>query len=285
MLDYHVSRCDSGVTPTTTTRELLAWAERRHHTVTLRSITNQRWSISWDPRVADGNVGRLSVVDRRTGATISLDGDADRLADLLSVLVGGDPPGGRAAHRTSEANHWRHLATHDQLTGIPNRLALTMDWPRLATMTDELIILDVDHFKTINDTHGHHVGDALLTHLATALTGHDHIYPYRLGGDEFALLSLGGVDAIAPIVGAVNRPITLHDVIVTVSVSVGILLKPGRRATNLTDALRLADLAMYAAKRVPRDAPTGCAVRHWIPEITIPESPVTIRRKVRDASC
>ena len=285
MLDYHASRCDAGVSPATAVKDLLAWAERRNHTITPRSITTTRWSLSWDPRVANGHVGAICVTCRRTGVTIPLDGGASRLVELVAVLLGGDPPGARATRWRDAATRWRNLATHDTLTGLPNRLALTLDWPRLAPLADGLLMVDIDRFKTVNDTHGHATGDALLVHLARALTGHERIHPYRLAGDEFAILASHDADPIVSLVQATNAPIVLGDATITTSVSVGILLRPDTRTASLTEALRLADMAMYAAKRVPRGDPSGCAVRHWTPELAVPEPDAPRRRQIRDAPC
>lgn len=160
----------------------------------------------------------------------------------------------------------RHLAHHDPLTGLPNRV-LFMD--RLAQalaanrrQRDEfaLMFLDLDHFKAINDTHGHEVGDAVLQEVAARLTrcvrGVDTVS--RLGGDEFVVLltDIGGVDqaahVAATVMQSVARPVASGGSEISLSVSIGIAICPsdGQDAKTL---LRHADVAMYHAKQNGRN--------------------------------
>ena len=160
----------------------------------------------------------------------------------------------------------RHLAHHDPLTGLPNR-ALFMD--RLAQalaanrrQRDEfaLMFLDLDHFKAINDTHGHEAGDAVLQEVAARLTrcvrGVDTVS--RLGGDEFVVLltDIGGVDqaahVAATVMQSVARPVASGGREISLSVSIGIAICPsdGQDAKTL---LRHADVAMYHAKQNGRN--------------------------------
>ena len=155
-----------------------------------------------------------------------------------------------------------HQALHDSLTGLPNRLQLTQalaDRIRLARRNAtplSILVIDLDGFKEVNDTHGHHVGDLLLQAVARRLTGQlrDGDLVARLGGDEFAVLPApsaapGAAGAIAEkIVHALREPFPLEQTLVATGASVGVASFPehGEDADTL---MRHADAAMYAAKR------------------------------------
>lgn len=84
-----------------------------------------------------------------------------------------------------------HTARHDSLTGLPNRRAFEQEGEHLdPTRRHSLIVLDIDHFKVINDTHGHDIGDQVLAALAPRLVAivQHHGHAYRWGGEEFAVL-------------------------------------------------------------------------------------------------
>jgi diguanylate cyclase (GGDEF)-like protein/PAS domain S-box-containing protein len=155
-----------------------------------------------------------------------------------------------------------HLATHDTLTGLPNRYLmfdrLNQVLVRAARYETSFAILfiDLDGFKRINDSRGHDVGDLVLRGVAERLTlslrAADTVA--RIGGDEFVILleSLrAGPDAIAladRIRSAVGAPFALPggDATVTVSIGIGLYPDDGRDAEEL---LKAADVAMYRAKR------------------------------------
>jgi diguanylate cyclase (GGDEF)-like protein/PAS domain S-box-containing protein len=153
-----------------------------------------------------------------------------------------------------------HQATHDALTGLPNRQVL-FDRVELAILSASrrseplaLLVLDLDHFKEINGTLGHHTGDRLLQQVALRLSevvgARDLVA--RLGGDEFAILlpdtTIRRAQRVAgKLIAALERGVTLDDRRIDVSASVGIARYPehGEDATSL---LRRADVAMYSAK-------------------------------------
>jgi diguanylate cyclase (GGDEF)-like protein len=133
-----------------------------------------------------------------------------------------------------------------------------------------LLLMDLDHFKEINDTLGHHCGDQLLrqigARLRVAVRAGDTVA--RLGGDEFAILlpgsDLAGAQQVATgLLEAVDAPVELEGQMLRVSASIGIALSPtdGKDANVL---LRCADVAMYVAKR----AGGGC--RTYAPELDLP---------------
>jgi diguanylate cyclase (GGDEF)-like protein len=159
-----------------------------------------------------------------------------------------------------------YLATHDSLTGLPNR-ALLMDRLEQAIRRSErnqtqlgLLFIDVDRFKSINDTFGHAAGDhvlRVLTHRVQGLLRKSDTLA-RLSGDEFVVL-LEPVEDQAAVLGTAERvvtacrqPVILKDQIIPASVSVGVAVYPahGRDADEL---LSHGDSAMYVSKEQGRD--------------------------------
>jgi diguanylate cyclase len=160
----------------------------------------------------------------------------------------------------------RHAASHDPLTGLPNRRALY----RLgaAMMTDPArhplvaIVIDLDDFKQINDRLGHDAGDQVLVTMARRFATYagDNLVA-RLGGDEFAgLLSTTAVDAhrLDParqrLAMELAAPMQVAGYTLTVTASVGLVPVSGH--TDVAEALRRADLAMYRAKTSRRQFPS-----------------------------
>jgi diguanylate cyclase (GGDEF)-like protein/PAS domain S-box-containing protein len=146
-------------------------------------------------------------------------------------------------------------ATHDALTGLANR---TLFHTRIAesdaAVLTGVLAVDLDDFKIINDTLGHHVGDRVLAVTAERLLGcvrADTDTVARLGGDEFAVILAGTTPAEAAatagrIVTTLTEPLTVEGHTLVVRASVGVATGPGDGARTL---LRAADAAMYEAKR------------------------------------
>ena len=153
------------------------------------------------------------------------------------------------------------LAYFDSLTGLTNRSRLRDDLARALASGGEklaLLFLDVDHFKDVNDTLGHAVGDALLVEIAKRLQV--LVRPQdllaRLGGDEFVVLMRGaGAHEAAQMaqdaVEALARPVQADGISLPVSASIGVSLAPGDGADDET-LLKNADTAMYQAKAAGR---------------------------------
>ena len=171
------------------------------------------------------------------------------------------------AERIEQEEKIRHLAHHDALTGLPNRLLfderLRMSLEQASRHHERvaLLFIDLDRFKNINDSLGHHVGDALLQSVAQRLTevvrAGDTVC--RQGGDEFVVILNSIVDAqeVAHIVERRLIPLILKthnvcDVALHISCSVGIAIYP-EDAGNMEDLMRNADAAMYAAKAQGRN--------------------------------
>ncbi|MCB4810263.1 EAL domain-containing protein [Methylovorus menthalis] len=158
------------------------------------------------------------------------------------------------------------LAYHDILTELPNRLLfnqqlqLLIEQVKTQTHGFCLLFIDLDNFKTINDTLGHSVGDKLLIEVSrriSQLLGKDDMLA-RMGGDEFAISlphCLSRLDAAllaARIIDALNVPFEVSSIKFFVSASMGIAFYP-EDSSHLDDLLKHADLAMYHAKRQGRN--------------------------------
>jgi len=155
-----------------------------------------------------------------------------------------------------------HQATHDPLTGLPNRslfldrLEHALARTRRSGGRIAVLFLDLDDFKLVNDTRGHDVGDLLLRELAPRLSA--AVRPgdtiARFGGDEFVVLceDLADEDAAIRIAhrltAACNRPVVIGDHEHTVTVSAGVALLNEGQEASASDLLKNADAAMYRAK-------------------------------------
>ena len=164
----------------------------------------------------------------------------------------------RQAARTAADSDVR--AMHDSLTGLPNRALLMHRSRRVVELSREgeqtgLLLLDLDHFKEINDTLGHHVGDELLRlvaqRLMSVVRAGDTVS--RFGGDEFAVLCPGLTDVgVAEtlsqrFVDALAEPFALEQISLHVGASVGIALLP-LHASGVEQLVQRADIALYQAK-------------------------------------
>ena len=161
-------------------------------------------------------------------------------------------------HTGTMAMRHEQDALRDGLTGLGNRTMLATTTTRaLAEVVGQtaMLLLDLDHFKDINDTLGHAVGDQMLIAVSQRLrteAGPDHFIA-RLGGDEFVVLARGvdnQADAVSlaeRLCSAVRRPVVLEGVTLTVGCSVGIAFGP-EQAGTVSELLRCADVALYNAK-------------------------------------
>jgi diguanylate cyclase (GGDEF)-like protein/PAS domain S-box-containing protein len=160
----------------------------------------------------------------------------------------------------------RYLAHHDLLTGLPNRsvaeqrLREAMQNSERSGQPVAVLFIDLDRFKTNNDSLGHQTGDALLKRVAQrlSLSIRDADTVSRFGGDEFVVL-LNGVSGSEEALHIAQRlqtalraPYTLQDMELNVSCSVGIAMFPGE-AADMDELMRHADAAMYEAKASGRD--------------------------------
>ena len=155
-----------------------------------------------------------------------------------------------------------HLAYHDALTGLPNRLLfddrLQQSILSAKRRSGKLAVLfvDLNKFKQVNDTHGHHVGDMLLKEIAQRLRQslREEDTVSRFGGDEFGIL-LASVSSredcelvVDGLLNVISEPFTTEDITLTPDASIGISLYPDNGEDEKI-LVRRADQAMYQAKR------------------------------------
>ena len=207
-----------------------------------------------------------SVLVRRDGYEVGIEESAAPIHDRQGRVVGAVLVFHDVSDSRATALKMSHHAQHDFLTGLPNRLLLTDRLTQAIALSRRhgnkvaLLFLDLDHFKLVNDSMGHVIGDNLLQSVAQRLTASvrtsDTIC--RLGGDEFVVLlsEIEHVDAATycaeKLLAAVTVPHLIGGLEVHVTVSVGISVCPddGRDAEAM---LKNADMAMYHAKKMGRN--------------------------------
>src|SRR4051794_29287965 len=201
-------------------------------------------------------------------------GAADRtgtevvVADLVTLAVGLFAFGlvGRRMLQVQRRLQWQsrhnaHQATHDALTGLPNRTLLHDRAGHALALTQRhgshvaMLLMDLDRFKEINDTLGHQAGDELLVlvagRLSTTVRESDTVS--RLGGDEFAVLLEGAtqdsaIEAAGRLTAAIRETFYVGGVSLDIEASIGIALSHGNQ-DDVAGLLQRADIAMYQAKQ------------------------------------
>ncbi|HEU5354520.1 MAG TPA: EAL domain-containing protein [Actinocrinis sp.] len=212
-----------------------------------RQMAGEKQFVSSDGEVIWARMRASSVIgdDGRTALMVGLFEDVTERREMTERL--------------------RHQATHDPLTGLPNRtelleqLAATLDGDEASRIA--VCFLDIDGFKAVNDTLGHDVGDRLLVQIAARLREavEPHAHPVaRMGGDEFVILlpdtagPHSAIEVAERVLAAVRRPIVLDGRELNVTASIGIVEQPvvGARPSEV---LRAADVTLYWAKAAGRD--------------------------------
>ncbi|MFK3876791.1 putative bifunctional diguanylate cyclase/phosphodiesterase [Pantoea agglomerans] len=184
---------------------------------------------------------------------------------LLSSMLDAQLRAARLATRLNRANQeLRQLAMHDNLTTLPNRVMLEqqLDLAIKKAMLNEhrfaVIYMDLDGFKAVNDTWGHHVGDRLLVAVAERLCSQlsNTMLLVRLGGDEFVLMAECDISAARQLaqklVKVISSPFELDRYVLHVSLSAGIAIFP-LHGRNRQELLFNADAAMYHTKHSGRN--------------------------------
>jgi diguanylate cyclase (GGDEF)-like protein len=165
----------------------------------------------------------------------------------------------------------RHAASHDALTGLPNRLSALHSLAELLTEAGEsgqlgaVLMIDLDNFKTINDSLGHYVGDRVLETIADTLLSSTPSASTvaRLGGDEFVVLlrelhadadaaALGAMQVAETMLQRLASPVQIDSRVLGIGASIGIAIFPNRDAAAV-DVMRCADIALYRAKAAGRN--------------------------------
>ena len=217
------------------------------------------WARAGRPTAAT-SVPREMLGRRKNGSTFPIELRATRMVlggERRLVVTVRD-----ISEQKAETEALEYQTLHDVLTSLPNRTLLN-DRLHQAILAGSrqgqavaVLLMDVNRFKEVNDTHGHHVGDQLLQQIALRLCGllRSSDTVARLGGDEFVILpgtGTGGEDGATTaqkILRVLEEPFTIDHLVLRITVSIGIALYPmhGRDASSL---LRQADAAMYVAKR------------------------------------
>ena len=215
----------------------------------------------------------LTARDRHEDMVAGLDAEADdflrkplNVLELSARLRSGKRVLDLQDNLLQAQDALRYQATHDHLTGLVNRPMilehLDKELRRVKRSGDPLAIAiaDVDHFKRINDTHGHSVGDAVLREVANLMRSvmRDYEWIGRYGGDEF-LVSLPGCDAIGAVVAAErarqrvgDTPVHVGPLRLRVTLSIGVAWT-GASGGDLETLILDADEALYRAKAAGRN--------------------------------
>jgi diguanylate cyclase (GGDEF)-like protein/PAS domain S-box-containing protein/hemerythrin-like metal-binding protein len=198
---------------------------------------------------------------RKDGTQIPVHLAITTLRDSADKVIGFLTVANDISARKQAESAIRHMADHDALTGLPNRTLLADRMRmamRLATRDQKqvaVLLLDLDQFKQVNDSLGHHVGDELLVAIAKRLQGcvREVDTVARLGGDEFVIVvtDVDDPQRLAPLIEQITQSVSLplslegHELQITPSIGACLFPKDGNDAAIL---LRKADAAMYRAK-------------------------------------
>lgn len=203
---------------------------------------------------------------RPDGSIVWLDGHVHAIRDSARRLAALEGTGVDISERKTAEEKLGELARTDVLTALPNRMAFIEQLGSAFAVAKNggahfaVLYLDIDHFKDINDTLGHPMGDKLLQAIATRLRAQLRSYHLvaRFGGDEFAILLAGGADIddvssfAAEICNELRAPYQLRENNIRVTASIGISVFDSA-LHHCEDMLSQADLALYRAKEAGRD--------------------------------
>jgi diguanylate cyclase (GGDEF)-like protein len=241
----------------------------------LLALAVTAWAITWPVRRLTAGTRRLAAGDLTARVSRGGAAEVDELARAFNNMATELDQAERSVrsyqaqleHRVAErTRQLRHLADHDPLTNLPNRRQLFQrlnDMIAAASPASShiaVMFLDLDNFKTVNDSLGHEFGDRVLTEIGERLREitRDDGFIARLGGDEFTLVfpysgsTFEVEQRAARLVEGFQRPIAIDRREVAVGVSCGVAMFPehGRDATAL---LRAADAALFRAKDLGRN--------------------------------
>lgn len=203
----------------------------------------------------EGVIGALVMASRVGGMAYT---ERDReLLQFVSTQIA------TTIQRKQAESRLQHIASHDPLTDLPNRLLfqdrfeMALKRARREGEKVALLYLDLDEFKMVNDSFGHQVGDLMLSEVARRLSGcvreSDTVAP-RMGGDEFAVLipNIQGADSVYVVMDkirtATKDPCELGECTLKASISIGVALYPDH-GESLQELFKYADDHMYHAKR------------------------------------
>lgn len=212
-------------------------------------------------RIARDETGNITPYQRRQD-------EIGQLATTIETLREAVVEREHLRQMREAARELEHLAHHDALTGLPNRAFLQkalnglLEEVEVGNKIINVMLLDLDRFKPVNDTYGHAVGDQVLISTCkrvSTLLGPDDVFA-RLGGDEFALIQVVALNAekeakrlAARILEAISRPFQINELSLSIGASIGIARAP-LHGRNSNQILSNADVALYTSKGAGR----GC---------------------------
>ncbi len=199
-----------------------------------------------------------------------LDVYAYTLCDETGAITGSSGSLADVTERKNLESRLAHQAFHDDLTGLPNqagfntRLGESLARAEATDATIVLMLMDLDGFKFVNDTHGHRAGDMLLVEVGRRLRAcvRDEDMVARLGGDEFIIVIersddlAGAQDMAGRMLTALRPPIIWEGHVLTINASIGIALSTDADRPDPEELVRRADVALYEAKAAGK----GCAI-------------------------
>lgn len=205
-------------------------------------------------------IGTLCLLDTQGSRDFS-DEDATILANLAATTMELIEARSREMKLATLTRQVSYQARHDALTGLSNRRDLTARAHQITSLAGDrdqlaLLYVDLDGFKTVNDTHGHGMGDQLLVEVAKRLSGEirESDSVARVGGDEFVMLLPGtyyvaerAQSVAARLLESMAEPFLIDDQIITIGASIGIVVHPAPGA-DLDTMLHQADSLLYQVK-------------------------------------
>lgn len=213
-------------------------------------VFGQERCYRFDAELYTGEEAPLPVIVKRT-AVLGKDRNPEYYFAFISDV----------SEEKKVEEYVRHMAYHDPLTGLPNRKYLmeklegALEKLMIGERMIALLFMDLDNFKTVNDMHGHGMGDLLLAQIGNRLREllrHDDMVA-RLGGDEFILFvshlkGREGAGLIADkVLGILEKPFLIQGIQFLVEISIGIAVAP-LDTWESQDLIKKADMAMYRAK-------------------------------------
>ncbi len=212
-------------------------------------------------RIARDETGNITPYQRRQD-------EIGQLATTIETLREAVVEREHLRQMREAARELEHLAHHDALTGLPNRaylqkaLSSLLEEVEVGNKIINVMLLDLDRFKPVNDTYGHAIGDQVLISTCkrvSTLLGPDDVFA-RLGGDEFALIQVVALNAekeakrlATRILEAISRPFQINELSLSIGASIGIARAP-LHGRNSNQILSNADVALYTSKGAGR----GC---------------------------
>ncbi|WP_261841306.1 sensor domain-containing diguanylate cyclase [Aliamphritea ceti] len=215
-------------------------------------LSERGMNCAWSIPVRSEN----RVIAVLNAASTAADTDPHRLMDILGTLSGII---GSVLERLNAQEKLIHQVNHDSVTGLPNRLLLNLQINELMqnhqSQRYALMFIDLDHFKIINDTLGHQIGDELLALVGKRMrhTIREEDLVARVGGDEFIVLMKDDNQASRSqetahrIIDALSGPFDIKGETLNINASIGICLSSDT-LYKTEDMIRAADMAMYEAK-------------------------------------